>query len=65
MARKSKLREFVVTLDIEFRGATAIVEARDEEGARRAAEAMELREDFDTRCAELVNWRVTNIEPNE
>lgn len=59
-----KYREYVVTLDAEWRGCTMIVRALSPADALMRVSAGELG-DIDTSCAELVNWSPRKAELNE
>lgn len=60
---KSKCREYVVTLDAEWRGCTMVINALSEYDALARVSAGELG-DIDTSGAELINWHVRKAEVN-
>lgn len=65
MAKRKPMKEWLVTCDIELRGAIVPVMGRDEAEARAAFNAMDWVDGADTSVAETVNWKLTDIEPNE
>lgn len=63
--RKLPMREFLVTCDLHLRGATVLVMGRDEKDAHAAFYGMDWVGGADMSCAEVSDWCLTEIEPNE
>lgn len=57
--------EWIIKADISMVGVTAIVEADTEEEARAKFRALDIPEGIDTSTGELVDWKLTEVEPNE
>lgn len=66
MAKKKQPEnvEWIVTMNVETRGSTAIVHAKDKDEALRKANAMEIIGELDHSGAETVDWKATHVEAN-
>ena len=66
MAKEKVLREFIFTGTVEYSGVQFFVRAEDKEGALAKAADGDWW-DFETTCAEPVNWKLDpkTIQPND
>lgn len=62
--RKPKQREWIVTLDVEYSGATALITAATEEEAEAKAKTGDFEDEIDISCAETINLKVNRVREN-
>ena len=63
-SNKKPMRQWVAVVNVKFNGALAFLEAETAEAALALANEGEWA-DLDTTTAELIDWQVKKVEPNE